>query len=93
MGEDAYAMTYHRTVSARGEITIPAEVRRELGIRAGQLLSVKVEGRSLVMRPLPDDIVAAFRGRFADGPSLTEALVREHAEELRRDEARLRPKT
>ena len=45
--------THIATVSANGQMTIPAEVRRELGIQAGSRIAISVRGREmLVSRPL-----------------------------------------
>jgi AbrB family looped-hinge helix DNA binding protein len=37
------------TISSRGQITLPAEARRALGLHAGQKVSVRVEGDRLVI--------------------------------------------
>ena len=40
-------------VTRRGQTTIPAEVRRELGIEEGSTLLVEVEGRKVVFTKVP----------------------------------------
>jgi hypothetical protein len=42
----------------------------------------------LELRPLPPREMAAFPGSVAKRPSLAEALVEEHREEVKRDEGR-----
>ena len=80
--------TFIVTVSGRGQVVIPREVRRCLQIVPGKKLLVKVEGDSAVMTPLPDDPVAHFCGIFKEGSSLTEELLaarkREHDNEDRK---------
>jgi AbrB family looped-hinge helix DNA binding protein len=76
------------TVGTKGQVVIPAEIRRAVGLEPGQKVQVVVEDGQVVLKPLPRDLIAALRGCLADGPSLTEALVREHEAELRRDEER-----
>lgn len=38
-------------MTSKGQITIPAEARKKLGLRPGQKLSVRVEGDRLVIDP------------------------------------------
>jgi AbrB family looped-hinge helix DNA binding protein len=39
------------TVRERGQLTLPAEIRRSAGLEAGTVLEVKVEGGRVVMTP------------------------------------------
>src|SRR5271165_6038779 len=39
------------TLSARGQFNLPSAIRRQLGLRAGDLLDVKVEGKRIVLTP------------------------------------------
>ena len=73
---------------SRGQIVIPAEYRRQVGLKAGQRVTVVVDGDTIVIKPIPNDLVRALHGCLRDGPSLTAALSRDHAEELQRDEER-----
>ncbi len=52
----------YTTITSKGQITLPAEARRSLGLRAGQKVAVRVEGDHLVIEP-PHD-VEALRGRL-----------------------------
>lgn len=45
----------YTTITAKGQITLPAEARRALNLRAGQRVAVRVEGDHLVI-DLPHDI-------------------------------------
>jgi AbrB family looped-hinge helix DNA binding protein len=65
------------TRSARGQIVIPKDIRRQLKIKPGKKLLLKVEGEPVVIRPLLDDPVEEFCGFFAGGSSLTKALLDE----------------
>jgi len=42
------------TVSSKGQLVLPAEVRRQLRIGRGERLSVEVRGDSVVLRPLAE---------------------------------------
>ena len=54
-------MWRHRITSA-GQVSIPAEVRQRWGAR---MVSIVDEGDRLVVRPTPEDPVAALMGIFA----------------------------
>jgi AbrB family looped-hinge helix DNA binding protein len=62
------------TVSGRGQIVIPREIRKRLHIVSGKKLMIKVEGDSAIMTPLPDGPAEQFCDIFREGTSLTEAL-------------------
>ncbi|MBK8446757.1 MAG: AbrB/MazE/SpoVT family DNA-binding domain-containing protein [Micropruina sp.] len=47
--------TSYTTITAKGQITLPAEARRALGLRVGQKVAVRVEGDHLVIDP-PHDV-------------------------------------
>jgi AbrB family looped-hinge helix DNA binding protein len=77
-------------VDPRGRVTIPVEIRRAIGLEPGQRVEVCLQGKNIVLKPIPRDLIAALSGCIKDGPSLTAALVREHAAELKRDDERCR---
>ncbi len=74
--------------SARGQIVIPREIRRQLNITPGRRLLLKVVGDSALIQPLPDDPVTAFCGIFREGDSLTEALQENRKEERQREKTK-----
>ena len=43
--------TMRVNVLPRGQISLPASIRRKLGLRPGQLLDVQVEGGRIVLTP------------------------------------------
>lgn len=49
-------------VSSRHQIAVPSEVRRELGIKAGDRLGVEVNGNVIVLRPRIESTAARLRG-------------------------------
>ncbi len=42
-------MTTYTTITSKGQITLPAEARRVLGLRPGQKVGVRIEGDHLVI--------------------------------------------
>ena len=52
--QNTYMSISYTTITSKGQITLPAEPRRALGLRAGQKLAVRVEGDHLVIDPPRD---------------------------------------
>ncbi len=71
-------------VTARGQVSIPAEIRRKFNIEPESRVEWIVEGSVIKVVPLPKDPVAAFRGR-GSGRYSTEQLIEERRAE-RKDE-------
>jgi len=49
-------------VSSKGQIVIPREFRKELGIKAGQKIAIEEVDGVLFIIPIPKDPVKAMRG-------------------------------
>ncbi len=73
-------------VSSKGQIVIPAEIRRRLGIRKGQRLIVETRGDAVVLRPATKAYFDSLAGIIKGGPSLTEELLAERAREKARED-------
>jgi AbrB family looped-hinge helix DNA binding protein len=77
------------TISAKGHIAIPKEIRDRLKLRAGTEVIIDVQGESVVMkrasRDLPD--WRTIEGMAPGSESLTKALEEERAAE---NDARIR---
>lgn len=55
-------MTTRVKVSKKHQIAVPAEVRRELGIKSGDHLLIDVRDGYIVVVPEPDDYARHLRG-------------------------------
>lgn len=55
-------MTNRVKVSKKHQIAVPAEVRRELGIKSGDHLLIDVRDGYIVIVPEPDDYARHLRG-------------------------------
>lgn len=70
------------TMSAKGQVIIPARVRRKFGLKKGDKLLLEVENRNIKMIPKTVDIttlVGSVKG-------LDMELVRKQIEEMRKDD-------
>jgi bifunctional DNA-binding transcriptional regulator/antitoxin component of YhaV-PrlF toxin-antitoxin module len=87
------AMVKRLVISGGGQISVPAAVRRRWGTRT---VLAEDRGDELVLRPAPDNPVAAVHGIFAremsGGPTIDELRAGGRAEdaELERHKARRR---
>ncbi len=48
------------TVTAKGQVTIPAAIRERLGIRPGDQVRFSCQDDNIIIRPVVQDIEAAF---------------------------------
>jgi AbrB family looped-hinge helix DNA binding protein len=71
--------------SSKGQIVIPVEIRKKLGIRPGQKVNLSLVGDKAVITPLPEDPIKALRGALKGRPSMTKALLAERKKEMERE--------
>jgi AbrB family looped-hinge helix DNA binding protein len=72
------------TVSEKGWIVIPAELRKKYGLRPGTELSVVDYGGVLALVPTMADPLRQADGMLKGRPSLTRALLAQHRRERAR---------
>jgi AbrB family looped-hinge helix DNA binding protein len=73
------------TISTKGQLVIPADVRAELGIQPGSRIALTVEDTRIILQPVNRLLVEKLRGRFAGGPSMADELQRQRREDHERD--------
>jgi AbrB family looped-hinge helix DNA binding protein len=78
------------TIDAAGRIVVPKELRRELGLRAGQALEIRASDGKLEIEAAPTPMQLKRRGKRSvavperELPALTADQVRETLERTRR---------
>jgi AbrB family looped-hinge helix DNA binding protein len=65
------------TVSTKGQLVIPAEMRASLGIEPGSRIAITQDGTKLVLEPVSESLVEQTRGMFSGKPSLSTELSRQ----------------
>jgi AbrB family looped-hinge helix DNA binding protein len=68
-------------LSSKGQMVIPKAVRERLGIQSNKFVLLEVEKDRVVIRAAPD-VRKSLRGLLKGKPSMKEALVAEHREEV-----------
>lgn len=74
------------TVSSKGQLVIPKDIRKALRIKPKQKVLLKMGKGHAELIPVPENPVDAFCGAFEKGPSLVDALLKGRKEELKREE-------
>jgi AbrB family looped-hinge helix DNA binding protein len=65
------------TVSTKGQMVIPSEMRASLGIKPGTRIAITQDGPRIVLEPISEELVDKTRGMFSGKPSLSEELKRQ----------------
>ncbi len=76
---------WRHKITRAGQVSIPAEIRRRW---ESSTVAIVDEGDCIVLRPVPDDPIAALRGIFADDNPLTgaEAVRQARDEDIEAEE-------
>lgn len=70
------------TLSKKGQIVIPSEIRHKYRLRKGDRLLMKDENGKITLQPLERHPLLGLRGAFKAGTDLTQALLLERRMEL-----------
>lgn len=74
------------TVSSKGQIIIPAEIRKEFKIKQGDRFELQVRDGRLILVPIQDKPFVKLHGALKGKTSLTGSLQTEHALEIEKEE-------
>ncbi len=74
----------HATIDSKGQITIPAEIREQLGIKDdGTYLRIEANTttKQIVLTPITREYIHGFRGKYK-GNGLMKAFLAEKSREI-----------
>lgn len=71
-------------VTSKGQLVVPARVRRRFGIKPGTRINFVAEGNRVIFQPVTPEYIRSFRGRFKTRPG-EKSVVQEHLDERRRE--------
>ncbi len=78
------------TVSKKGWVVIPKEIREKFGIHPGDKIFIFDAGGSIAVMKSQEDPIAYGYGLLKGGPSMAMELVEEHRQEVEKDEREAR---
>jgi len=67
-------MATNAIVTSKGQVVIPAEIRKRFGIKAGTRLAFIEEGNTIILQPITEEVIRRTRGISKGGPSLVKML-------------------
>ena len=73
------------TVTAKGQISIPARIRKRFGIEKGTRLYIEERGEEIVLRPLTADYLDQMAGVLEGPDSLSGMLLADRRSEKTRE--------
>jgi AbrB family looped-hinge helix DNA binding protein len=71
------------TVTTKGQLVIPAKLRRKYAIRKGTQVAFVEEENRLVLQPLTPEFVKSLRGSLKADPSALKLLLEDRKKERR----------
>ena len=74
------------TVSSKGQIIIPSEIRKKFNIKQGDRFELQVRDGKLVLVPIQDKPFVKLHGALKGKTSLTGSLQKEHVLEIEKEE-------
>lgn len=70
----------YSSITTKGQITIPARVRKALGLKPGAKVAFQIEGQTVKLVPVLDDVTAAF-GLLKSDKSVTSEEIEQAIEQ------------
>ncbi len=76
------------SITIKGQVVIPAQIRRRLGLKKGTKIFVEERNGEIVLRPINREYFQKMSG-ILKGGGLTKALERSRREDLKREEEKI----
>jgi AbrB family looped-hinge helix DNA binding protein len=75
-------------VTSKGQLVVPARLRRKYGIKAGTKVRFVERDAEIVLQPVTRQYIRSVCGLLAEAGPATPELLKERARDRRREEAR-----
>jgi AbrB family looped-hinge helix DNA binding protein len=75
-------------VTSKGQLVVPARLRRKYGIKAGTRVRFVERDREIVLQPVTPEYIRGVCGILAEYGPATDALLKERARDTQREERR-----
>jgi AbrB family looped-hinge helix DNA binding protein len=62
-------------VTTKGQLVIPAKLRKKLGIRKGTRIAIVEEGLRIILQPITREYIRSLRGSLKGNPSALDYLL------------------
>ena len=76
-------------VSSKGQLVIPASLRRRFGIKAGTKVRFIERDGEIVIQPITSEFIRSVCGMLRSDKSMTRELLKERAKDRQREERKL----
>ncbi len=76
-------------VTTKGQLVIPARIRRKLGIRPGTKVCFVERGNDILFQPVTKEYIRSMAGILKSPTSVTEELLDERKKDREREEGSL----
>ena len=70
-------------VTTKGQLVIPARLRRRFGIKKGTMVTFVEDDGHIIVQPVTREFIRGLRGSLKGEPSALEALLEERKRERR----------
>jgi len=70
-----------RRVTSKGQLVIPARLRRRFGIKKGTLISFLEDNGRIIVQPVTREFIRGLRGSLKGEPSALDVLLEERKRE------------
>ncbi len=75
-------------VTSKGQLVVPARLRRKYGIKAGTKVRFMERDNEIVLQPLTRDYIRSVCGLLKSATSATQELLRDRERDRRRENRR-----
>ena len=75
-------------VTTKGQLVVPAKLRRKLGIKPGTKVCFVERGNEILFQPVTKEYIRSVCGMLKSDTSATEELLEERAKDKKREEAK-----